>query len=97
MDLVRRVREHLLGIKQRRESRKNGRNPQSMSAPRLANADMPVNESSPLYAGAALRVSNTGTGEVRRTSSASLPRTMRRSPRRPCVPMTIMSAGHSAA
>lgn len=43
------------------------------------------------------RTSNTGTDEARRTFSASLPSAQRPSPRRPCVPIAIKSAGHALA
>ena len=40
---------------------------------------------------------NTGTSALRTTPSASLPMANRRIPRRPCVPMTMRSAGHCFA
>ncbi len=43
-------------------------------------------------AGCSLRTSNTGMVAIRITCSASLPNATRRSPLRPCVPMTIRSA-----
>ncbi|KAG1310310.1 hypothetical protein G6F63_016377 [Rhizopus arrhizus] len=40
-----------------------------------------------------VRASSTGMGEARSTASALLPSIARFTPRRPCVPITIKSAG----
>src|SRR5262245_58535160 len=60
------------------------------------NQDSLVHDVSQPLSGAS-RMSNSGTDDFRNTVSASLPSARRRMPRRPCVPITIRSAGHASA